>query len=324
MILDLFCGAGGFGEGFKKAGFSVGLANDIWKSAAETYRANNPSVPFIESDIRTLTESSVLPHFPNGVELVIGGPPCQGFSLVNTHKKADDPRNFLFLEYARVLKFTSPKLFIMENVKNMASMKTLEGGKFVDWMLATFKEAGYNVKYKVLNSKYYDTPQARERVIIVGTRSDLPDTWEYPLQSVTPAPTLWEAISPSCDGLPNDEYPVLTGKQQERFNVLQIGQCNRDLPDHLRTKAQFSNQYKKHEPNKVSPTVTNWRSTHAQHPYEPRMLKVREIARIQTFPDTYVFKGSLNSQYQQLGNAVPVNLAYHLALSTRTWLNTLQ
>ena len=323
MILDLFCGAGGFGVGFKKAGFTVGLANDIWKAAAETYKHNNPSVPFIEGDIRNLTEESVLPHFPNGVELIIGGPPCQGFSLQNGNRNAEDPRNFLFLEYARILGFAKPKMFIMENVKNMASMKTIHGDKFVDWMLKTFDEAGYDTKFKVLNSKDYDVPQARQRVIIVGTRKDLPNTWDYP-DPVTKTPlALWEAISPSCDGLPNDFYPIMSPKQQERLDILKIGQCNLDLPDHLRTKAKFTNQYKKLYPDRPSPTVTNWRSTHTQHPYEPRLLKIREIARIQTFPDTYEFKGSINTQYQQLGNAVPVNLAYHLALQTKNWLSTI-
>lgn len=169
--IDLFSGAGGFAEGFKKSGFNIVLANDNWKPASETYQKNHKETKFLLKDIYELSGSELLKEAGLNVgeiDVIIGGPPCQGFSTVGKRMKKD-PRNNLFKEYLRIVDSIKPKIFVMENVTGILSM---EKGKVLENIIKSFTEIGYSINYSILNAANYGVPQIRERVIFIGTRLD--------------------------------------------------------------------------------------------------------------------------------------------------------
>lgn len=349
QVLDLFAGCGGLSSGFNRSlDFEVKLANDIWKPARDTYTFNNPNIPFLLDDIKNITKEVIDKYFHNGVDVIIGGPPCQGFSMCGT-RDIQDERNKLFYEYARIVEFTKPYIFVMENVKGLLSMRNKENNYIINVIEEIFKELGYDIQYKVLNSKYYNVPQARERVIIVGVRSDLNEKYEYPIHqinenSVVTVGMALEGLNniSSLDGelkltsenkyvksisktkrIYNHEIPVHKSDVEHRMRFVPCGGNWEDIPSEFRVGGTHSNAYKRLDPKLPSVTIKHAYKSMIIHPEYNRCLSIREVARLQSFHDDFIFKNTKTSQYQQLANAVPPNLSKALAISVNSFLSKL-
>ena len=348
-VLDLFAGCGGLGYGFKiNKNFEINLANDIWEPAKDTYTYNNPNIPFILKDIAELNENDIYQYFPNGVDVIIGGPPCQGFSMCGV-RNINDERNGLFYEYARIVRITNPYIFVMENVKGLLSMKNKEGDLVIDAIYREFKKIGYTVQHKVLNSKYYNVPQSRERVILVGTRNDLDINFEYPekilddnslytvddalyglgntnskdgeLSITSDSPNkFYNLIKSKNEKIYNHEVPSHKADVSHRMSFVPHGGNWQDIPEEFRVGGIHSNAYRRLDPSVPSVTIKHAYKSMIIHPNNNRCLSIREVARLQSFKDDYIFKNSKTSQYQQIANAVPPNLSIELAKSIDEFL----
>lgn len=299
-VVSLFAGAGGLDLGFSQAGFDVVWANDFDPDAVETYRANLGD-HIVCGDIATVP-SSEIPR----CDVLVGGFPCQGFSVANRKRSVSDERNQLYKEYLRVLRAKRPKVFLAENVKGLLS---LEKGAVIDMIVSDFQNEGYDVKYRLVNAADYGVPQKRMRVIIVGVRSDLGKEFEYPVpthsekgkEGLLPWVTMREALEdvPDPDGALADTIP---NNVYSRYKVNPRNFTGHRLSDG----------------DRPSPTILARGNGGGgvcaiPHYNGVRRLSIRESARIQTFPDTFVFHGRMNSCYRQIGNAVPVFLARALA-----------
>jgi DNA (cytosine-5)-methyltransferase 1 len=293
-IVSLFSGAGGLDLGLIQAGHQVIWANDIDPDAVRTYKENIGKHAVL-ADIGALSNAE-LPK----ADVVVGGFPCQGFSLANLKRSGDDSRNTLYLQFLRVISVTKPRYFLAENVRGILS---LDHGRAIEKIVLDFTEAGYRVRFKLFNVADYGIPQSRMRVIIAGTREDLPDVadFEFPKKTHTKKPTeqlkSWRTITDGIAGIPDPiVYPnALPNQTFSKYKV-----TNRNFTGHRKT-----------DPNKPAPTILARGNGGGgvcaiQHPENLRRLSVRESAAIQTFPHDFVFFGSMNSQYRQVGNAVPV------------------
>ena len=358
--IDLFAGCGGLSLGFKMAGFQSILASDIDENCELTFTTNFKGVPFICRDISLITESEILEATKGqSVDVIIGGPPCQGFSLANKRRDSNntDPRNKLFYQYLKILTWVNPKAFVLENVKGLLSM---QGGKVIKEIVNCFSDAGYNVDYRILRASDYGVPQMRERVIVIGIRKDLNVTPEFPVPSLGNPVTVDEAISDlppikAGEGAdtasyaypPQNEYQkqmrrnssvVLnhiamkhTPRLIERFKAIKPGQSlvdvwethgavKRGAPTE-RSTIKFSQNNNRLFGDKPAPTIAASFQSNFIHPYLDRNFTAREGARLQSFPDDFIFCGFRTkmswqkglSQYQQIGNAVPPLLAYEIA-----------
>ena len=298
-IVSLFSGAGGLDLGFIQAGHTIVWANDVFSDAVATYR-HNIGNHIIERDIHEI-DSSEIPD----CDMIIGGFPCQGFSVANVKRHSEDERNTLYKELLRVIRDKKPRFFLAENVKGILS---LANGKVFSMILQDFFEAGYNVTYKVLNSADFGVPQKRERVIIVGIRKDLPFLFEFP------------SPSHSANGNENTERWVSVG---ECMSLIPDPDKPNDLPNHTYSKYKLNfNGYIGHRPlnpDKPAPTVTARGDNKGgvvilPHPNSTRRMTCRELAAVQSFPLDYFFCGTNSSIYRQIGNAVPVKMAYAIGL----------
>lgn len=347
-VLDLFAGCGGLGHGFKcNNNFEINLANDNWEPARDTYVFNNPEVPFMLDDIKNLSEDIFKKYFPNGVNVIIGGPPCQGFSMCGA-RDINDERNDLFYEYARIVSYTKPYIFIMENVKGLLSMKNKKGKLIINAIYEEFEKIGYKIQHTIINSKYYRVPQSRERVIIIGTREDLPDNYVYPQPQLTETEvyTVKDALYglTNKDSL-NGEISIMNKEKNEYYNSIKFdgkvynhqiplhkkevehrmafvpqGGNWQDIPEEFRAGGIHSNAYRRLDLTKPSVTIKHAYKSMIIHPIYNRCLSIREVSRLQSFPDNYIFKNTKTSQYQQLANAVPPNLSKALAESVLNYL----
>lgn len=362
--IDLFAGCGGLSLGFEMAGFDIPLAIEIDDWAAETYEKNHPSTEVLIGDITQITElDNIISKEDLPVDGIIGGPPCQGFSLSGNRDKKD-PRNSLFMEFVRFVKYFKPKFFIMENVTGILSMKTKDNQLVKDIILSEYDAAGYNVTICKLNAAEYGVPQARLRVFFIGIRKDLP----FNENDLAPTPflfdedqvTLEEAIMDlpqikaregkefqeysqeptndyqkwarnNSDGVYNHIAMRHTQRIIERFENIGYGQSVADVDEcHQQRKRGdaskisgkvFSQNNMRPYPNKPAPTIAASFQSNFVHPYLNRNFTAREGARIQSFPDTYIFCGKRTtmswekniSQYQQIGNAVPPLLGKAIA-----------
>lgn len=298
-IVSLFSGAGGLDLGFIKAGHHVIWANDLYHDAVESYR-HNLGNHIVEEDIHNISSEEI----PD-CDLVMGGFPCQGFSVANVKRHTEDIRNSLYKELLRVIHDKLPKYFLAENVKGLLS---LGKGEVFSMILKDFFNVGYNITYKVLNAANYGVPQKRERIIIIGVRKDLPFNFEFPapthFQNPINGEKSWVSVSQALSNLPDPDSP----------NV---------LPNHTYSKYKLNfNGYIGHRPlnpDQPAPTVTARGDNKGgvvilPHPNSMRRMTCRELATIQSFPLDYVFMGNNSSVYRQIGNAVPVGLAYQIAL----------
>lgn len=296
-ILSLFAGCGGLDYGFhKNPAFTHVFVNDFDTDACATYERNFGIRP-VCADVSALTE------FPD-FDLLLGGFPCQGFSMANPFRAPGDERNQLYKEILRILLLKKPKYFLLENVKGLLNMggydtpqdKKAKMGRVVKAILADLAECGYTVKFKLFEIKKYGVPQKRERVIFVGVRTDIDFDPVWPEQ-VASQPTLRDAIG----DLP-EEYDPTRQHVGTKHKVAITGYLGNRVLNW-------------EEP---SPTITGRGGGSGgpvihNHPNLKRRLTVRECARIQTFPDSFTFAGSISSMYRQLGNAVPCAFSVHLA-----------
>lgn len=325
-LISLFSGAGGLDLGFHKAGFRTLVANEFDKKICPTFRANFPDVHLLEGDIRKIGSE----RFPNQVAGIIGGPPCQSWSEAGSLKGIEDARGQLFYEYIRILRDKQPLFFVAENVPGMLAKRHAQA---VEGFMRLFDEAGYQVYLQVLNANDYDVPEDRTRVFYIGFRKDLGvHSHEYPIPQVH-KPTLREAIADlqataipaliknktnaeACL-VPNNEYyvgaysPIFMSRNRVR---------SWDEPAF--TVQASGRQCQLHPQAPKMPKVGVNLHCFAQG-YESlyRRLSVREVARVQTFPDSFKFVyDEVNVGYKMIGNAVPVNLAYHVAMSIKETL----
>ncbi len=330
--IDLFCGCGGMTLGFKWANFRSILASDIDENCGKTVVKNFEETKFVLgsiSEIEKETFDSIINH--REIDVITGGPPCQGFSLANKNRNkiADDPRNQLFYDFVKVIKWYQPKTFVMENVKGLLSM---EKGKVIQTIKMEFENVGlgYNVEYKILKSSDFGVPQNRERVILIGFRKDLGLFPEFPEANVGHKITVDEAISDlpkiqAGEGTENAEYPTLpqneyqklmrrssdkvhnhvamkhTKRLIERFEAIQPGKnlldvwethgaVKRGNPSEKST-IKFSQNNLRLLGNKPAPTVAASFQSNFIHPYLNRNFTAREGARFQSFPDDFIFEG---------------------------------
>ena len=322
-VYGLFTGGGGLDIGFKEAGYELIGASDVWYESQKTMELNFPSIPFLCQDITTLTSDQILKS-TKGVkpDVIIGGPPCQGFSVMGD-KNSADPRNSLFEAYVRIVDDLHPQAFVFENVKGI---KTMFKGRYLKMVANSFSRIGYDIYIKVLNSKDYGVPQKRERVIIVGTR--LNRDFKYPSPSSTPIGKLKarfnveEAIgdlASSGEEVPN--HIALTHGEivLRRYALIPEGgklPPPEKLPLEIRRK-NFGNTYTRLDRKSLSPTMVPGNNAFPVHPTLNRSLTPREAARIQSFPDGHVFTGSRKDQCILVGNAVPPLMAAHLAVEIK-------
>jgi DNA (cytosine-5)-methyltransferase 1 len=374
-VLDLFAGAGGLSYGFEQAGCEVDLAveKDAW--AVETYRLNHKNKNIIECDINELG-NAFFEEYKGKIDIVMGGPPCQGFSIAaSNRRKKDDERNVLYKQYLRVVDVVKPKLVLIENVKEIVNYKLPDGTKIVDDIKSYFDNNEYVYDYKILNCRNYGIPQDRRRFFFVAIRKEIHEDKfnleELMKKFVVPEISFVEAMSDlpkvkskeypeeaviEYDKEPLNEYQKYirqgsirlhnhipmqhTEKTVQKFAFL-LEKNGKELPEDLKprvrgnldeiSKSTYSQNHRIIDGSKVSPTITASFYSSFVHPNQPRNLTVREAARMQTFPDTFVFKGKKTTlskkllakkgifeeihldQFNQVGNAVPPLMGQHLA-----------
>lgn len=319
--IELFAGAGGLALGIEKAGFeSLGLV-EIDKSATETLKKNRPNWNVINADIEDVSSRNLEELFSiekGELDLLSGGAPCQSFSYAGKRLGLEDTRGTLFYHYAIFLKKLQPKMFLFENVKGMTSH---DKGQTFKTVLQVFEEQGYDVKYQVLNAWDYGVAQKRERLIMIGVRKDLCDkiNFEFP-EKHSYKPVLKDILL-DCPESPGSVY---SEHKKKIFELVPPGGYWRDIPEEIAKEYMKSTwdmgggrtgilrRLSLEEPSLTILTTPTQKQTERCHPLEERPFNIRESARIQSFPDEWDFQGSIASQYRQIGNAVPVNLAYEI------------
>ena len=361
-VIDLFSGVGGFSLGFSQAGFLITKAVEFDEEIARSYKTNHANTLMYNNDISHIDNSD---FFENGeADVIIGGPPCQGFSMAGARIRGDfinDPRNQLFKNYLNIVSIVSPKIFVFENVKGIL---TLEDGKVFSEIINSFEDPDnfsgdkYNLFYRVLNSNQFGIPQSRERVIIFGIKNKIIDLdtllklakdriyLEDP--DFFNEVNVWDAIS-DLECLPEKEKVkkvgylsdyqrrlgndsvyisnhVMTNHSKiavERMKLIKPGENYMSLDENI--NSVHSGAYGRLEKKDLSPTITTRFDTPSGgkfiHPVHNRTLTPREAARIQSFPDSFLFFGSKSSISRQIGNAVPPKLAYYLATVVKEILN---
>ena len=313
-VVDLFAGGGGFGYGFKKEGFEISAAVEINTAAALTYQRNINPKQLFNTDIRTLNGREFENQNP---DVVIGGPPCEAYTPVSlnrmdypTDRLYVDPRGRLTLDYIRLVAHLQPKVFVMENVLQITE------GQLKYALIEEFKWAGYErIYFNVLRSENYGSPSERTRVFV--SNISFKDWLER--FRVSKKTTVWEAIGdlPKPDwahDIDNHSWVDIPKKFKKRWEKLRFGQAALFFG---RGKQTFKDYTKLH-PDKIAPTVKG--SGRFLHPYQPRLLSVREQARLMTYPDDFVFEGGLNEQYNQVGESVQPLISNLIAKAVKEFL----
>lgn len=317
--IDLFCGAGGFSEGFQKSGYDIVAALDNWEDAVMTYRLNRHVKNVIQKDIRQVTKADL----GSEADVIVGGPPCQGFSLAGRRNRGD-PRNKLFKYFVQLVADIEPKIVLMENVKGILSMRTQRDEDVIDIIRQEFDDIGYRISVNTVNAAEFGVPQLRERVFIIANSLGLQNGTLFPIPSygvksktLRPYKTVAEAIMDIQNKKdPKDKWnhkPMNHASHVvERLKLVpRGGDLARDqhyLPKRLKRQAYAFN-CKRLDLKQPSVTIVPGHYAFPIHPTLPRTLTVREIARLQTFDDKDIFYGGRVSQGIQVGNAVPPLLA---------------
>lgn len=330
-IISLFSGCGGLDLGFERAGFNVSVANEIDKTIWETFKINHPNTHLIEGDIRAIKKEDIQKYIEGDVDGIIGGPPCQSWSEAGSLKGINDDRGQLFFDYVRILKEFKPKFFLAENVSGMLAKRHSEA---VHHILEMFNAAGYDVSFTLVNAKDYGVAEERKRVFFIGFRKDLNINFGFPKGStkdddkkITLRDIIWDLQStavPTGDknrhnpkAINNNEYytgaysPIFMSRNrvkswdEQAFTVQASGrQC----------------QLHPGAPKMIKAGTNDCRFVEGkEHLY--RRMTIREVARIQGFPDDFRFiYEDTNTAYKMIGNAVPVNLAYEIAVAIKKYL----
>ena len=361
--------------GFEMAGLPTAVASEIDEWAGDTFEKNHPHTKLLRGDIRDIKDwNALVPStIRNCVDGIIGGPPCQGFSL-SGNRDRHDPRNSLFMDFLRCVKHFRPKFFVMENVKGLLSMKTADGSSVIEIILNEFSKAGYKTSYSVLNSAWFGAPQLRERVFIIGVAAKFP----FNESLIFPQPEIHFDDYVTVDMATSDLPPIESGEGSERqeyrtppqnvyqtwarqkstgvfnhvamrhterlverFKVINAGQSVADVSEEhsalkrgnpkIKSGKVFGQNNMRVFPNLPSPTVAASFQSNFIHPHLNRNFTAREGARLQSFPDHYIFMGRRTtmswekslSQYQQIGNAVPPLLAKAIAANTIQYFETI-
>ncbi len=332
--IELFAGAGGLALGMAKAGFHHILLNEFNHDACETLRANRPDWNVVEGDVHDIS----FKEYEGKIDFLSGGFPCQAFSYAGNKGGFEDARGTLFFEMARAIKETKPKVFMGENVRGLF---THDEGRTLAVIKNTIAELGYTlIEPHVLKAIMYKVPQKRERLILIAVRNDIADKvkfkWPDPYERVcTVRDALYKGILYDTD-VPESEGQKYPKRKKEIMDMVPMGGFWKDLPEDVQ-KEYMKNSYgmgggktgiarRLHldEPSLTLTCAPAMKQTERCHPLESRPLTVREYARIQTFPDDWVFKGSMSEQYKQIGNAVPVNLAYAIGRSIIRLMNDIE
>jgi len=331
--IELFAGAGGLALGLEKAGFEPVLLNEINSDACKTLKHNRPNWNVIEGDITKLDFSD----YKGKIDFLSGGFPCQAFSYAGNKLGFEDTRGTLFFELARTIRETQPKVFMAENVRGLLSH---DGGRTMETIKNVIAEFGYKlIEPRVLKAIQYKVPQKRERLILIGVRNDLATKanylWPAPYYRVmTLRDAFYEGELYDCD-VPTSSGQKYPKRKKEIMDLVPMGGYWRDLPIDVQKeymqksfylgggKTGMARRLSLDEPSLTLTCAPAQKQTERCHPLETRPLTVREYARIQTFPDCWEFIGSLGSQYKQIGNAVPVNLAHAIGRSLIRLLNSL-
>jgi DNA (cytosine-5)-methyltransferase 1 len=333
--VELFAGAGGLALGLEQAGFAPVLLSEIDKDACATLSKNRPSWPVVQGDVSHLN----FEHLAGTVDFLSGGFPCQAFSYAGQKAGFEDTRGTLFFQFARAIREMQPRVFLGENVRGLLSH---EKGRTVDTIKNVLKDLGYTlIEPKVLKAIFYKVPQKRERLFFIGIRNDFAEcaekfTWPSPyerilnLRDALKAGELFDVEVPMSLG---QKYPE---RKKEILSQVPAGGYWRDLPDDLQReymkqsyflgggKTGMARRLSWDEPSLTLTCAPAQKQTERCHPDETRPLTIREYARVQTFPDDWAFSGSSTSQYKQIGNAVPVNLAHAVGRRLVNLLNMIE
>ena len=321
--IELFSGCGGLALGLKNAGVNAEMLVEIDKDSCDTLSLNFLNSNIICDDIAKIDFTS----YKGKIDIVAGGFPCQAFSYAGKSKGFEDTRGTLFFDFARSVKEVNPKVAIGENVRGLINH---DKGRTLSTMINTLEDLGYNVQFKLLLAQYFNVPQKRERVFIVATRKDLPNTYQYPKELDYFVPL--EVAHKDCPPSEGQKYPK---RKKEIMDMVPQGGYWKDLPIEVQKeymkgsfylgggKTGTARRLSMKEPSLTLVTSPAQGQTERCHPLETRPLTIRESARIQTFPDNWTFSGSLASQYKQIGNAVPVNLGFHVGRSVVSYLNSI-
>lgn len=311
-VISLFSGCGGLDLGFKKSGFNILLANDMDKYAGQTYKENFPETEFILEDIRKISVENMKKKIGNRlVDAVIGGPPCQGFSNAGL-RDPKDPRNSLFMEFIRIVAGFKPKYVVLENVPGILTMRTEKGNLVKDIIKDEFNKIGYEIESRILLAADYGVPQKRRRVIFIGTNTGKPIVFPQPTYAKTGNSTLKPWVNAHSMLFDKDKVDKRYFHTQKMINGF--------MKRKNRNKAKgngFGWQILKNGEPSYTISARYWKDGSDALVYysknEVRMLTERECARIQSFPDDFIFTGPRKEIYRQIGNAVPPLLAESIA-----------
>lgn len=344
-VVDLFCGAGGLSEGFRQAGFRVAVGQDYDEAAGRTYLTTHPGASFLGGPIQSVLPEDLLSAGrlrAGEVDLIVGGPPCQGYSVYNHQRGVHDPRAGLFKEYLRIVEALRPRWLVMENVSGLTS---IANGGIIREIEAEMGRLGYSVDWRILKAEEYGVPQERRRIFFIANRIGAPIPFPAPTHGpgLKPLVTIWDAISDlpelangdkgvelysqgpqseyqallrgESEHLYNHSAPRLSQINEARMKFIPPGGSWRDIPfDLLPTgmkRAKRSDHTKRYgRPRKADLACTILTKCDVHwgayiHPDQDRAITVREAARLQSFPDFFEFQGSRTEQYVQVGNAVP-------------------
>lgn len=314
--IELFAGAGGLALGLEEAGIEGKLFVEFDQRACETLRENRPDWNVIEDDIANVDFS----QYKNKIDVVSGGAPCQAFSYAGKRLGFGDTRGTLFAEFARCVKEVQPKMFLFENVKGLLSH---DKGRTFKTIKHEFESLGYKIDYKVLNAAYFGVGQKRQRLIVIGIRSDLKDKIDFEYPKEDGEMTILRDV---LKDVPDSPYQPYSENKRKVMELVPAGGCWVDLPEEVAKdymgKSYYSGGGRRgmarriswDEPSLTLTTSPSQKQTERCHPEETRPFTVREYARIQSFPDEWEFCGGLSDQYKQIGNAVPVELARRIGL----------
>ncbi|MDO4548418.1 MAG: DNA cytosine methyltransferase [Clostridia bacterium] len=330
--IELFAGAGGLALGIERAGFNTLGLIELDKDAAETLKTNRPHWNVINDDIANISSQNLEELFgikAGELDLLSGGAPCQSFSYAGKRLGLEDARGTLFYHFALFLEKMQPKVFMFENVRGLL---THDQGRTYQTILDIFMETGYAIQKRVLNAWDFGVAQKRERLITIGVRNDLVDVVkiEFPVPHAY-KPVLRDVLKdvPASNGAEYSAY------KRDIFKLVPPGGYWRDIPEDIAKEYMKScwnmgggrtgilRRLSLDEPSLTVLTSPSQKQTDRCHPLEPRPFNIRENARIQCFPDDWSFCGSIGSQYKQVGNAVPVNLAFDIANEIRKGLERL-
>ena len=321
-FIEVCAGCGGLSSGFMEAGFQPLLINELIPTFCKTLEKNHQGANIVEGSMLDLD----LTPYKGKVDILQGGVPCQAFSQAGERKGLDDPRGKLVEQFNKLINDCEPTMFLVENVKGLT---THNNGETFKSIITLFENDGkYKVYHKILNAKDYNVPQKRERILIVGVKSTIATPFTYPEKSTTAV--LLKDVLMNVPASVGAKYPK---HKEDVMKLVPQGGCWVDLPEDVKQaymgekgmaagggKRGMARRLSMNEQCLTLTTSPCQKQTERCHPIETRPLTVREYARIQTFPDTYVFEGSMANQYKQIGNAVPVKLAFAMAKQIKHFL----